>query len=54
MSEATVLQEKAKMFEQHAENAIEPVSKQHYKEMAAQYRSLLVEHLDLKHDEPAH
>jgi hypothetical protein len=54
MSEATVLQEKAEMFEQRADNAIEPISKKHYKEMAAHYRSLLVEHLYLRHDEPAH
>src|SRR5450631_4379537 len=46
MSEATVLQEKAKMFEQRADNAIERISKLHYREMAAHYRSLLVEHLD--------
>ena len=52
MSEATVLQEKAEMFEQRADNAIEPISKKHYKEMAAHYRSLLVEHLYLRHDEP--
>ena len=54
MSEATVLQEKAGMFEQRADNAIEPISKQHYREMAAHYRSLPVEHLDLRHDEPAY
>jgi hypothetical protein len=54
MSQATVLQEKAKMLEQRADNAIEPISKRHYREMAAHYRSLLVEHLDLRHDEPAH
>jgi len=51
MYEATVLQEKAQMFEQRAENAIEPISKQHFKEMAAHYRSLAVEHLAFKHDE---
>ena len=48
MYEATVLQEKAQMFEQRAENAIEPISKRHFKEMAAHYRSLAVEHLALK------
>jgi hypothetical protein len=52
-SEATVLQEKARRFEQRAEAAIDPISKQHYKEMAAHYRSLAVEHLEVKHDEPA-
>ena len=54
MSEATVLQEKARMFEQRADEAIDPISKQHYKEMAAHYRSLAVEHLEINHDEPAH
>jgi hypothetical protein len=54
MYEATVLQEKAQMFEQRAENAIEPISKQHFKEMAAHYRSLAVEHLAFKHDERAY
>ena len=54
MSEATVLQEKARMFEQRAEEAIDPISKQHYKEMAAHYRSLAVEHLEVHRDEPAH
>ena len=54
MSEATVLQEKAKMFERRAEEAIDPISRQHYKEMAAHYRSLAVEHLDIRRDEPAH
>jgi hypothetical protein len=53
MSEATVLQEKAEMFERRAENAIDPISKRHYKEMAAHYRALAVEHLDVKRDEPA-
>jgi hypothetical protein len=42
------------MFKQRAENAIEPISKQHFQEMAAHYRSLAVEHLTLKHDERAY
>ena len=54
MSEATVLLEKARMFEQRAEEAIDPISKQHYKEMAAHYRSLAVEHLEINYNEPAH
>ena len=32
---------------------VDPISKQHYKEMAAHYRSLAAEHLDVKRDEPA-
>ena len=54
MSDASFLQEKARMFELRAEEAADPISKQHYKEMAAHYRSLAVEHLELKHDEIAH
>ena len=46
MSQAKILQEKAEMFERRAESATDPISKQHYKEMAAHYRSLAVEHLD--------
>ena len=52
MSEAILLQEMARMFERRAEEAIDPISKHHYKEMAAHYRSLAVEHLDAY--EPAH
>ena len=54
MSKAKILQEKAEMFESRAENAADPISRQHYKEMAAHYRSLAAEHLDGKRDEPAH
>ena len=46
MSDASVLRQKAEVFERRAERASEPVSKQHYREMAAHYRQLLVEHLD--------
>jgi hypothetical protein len=54
MSQAKILQQKAEMFELRAANAVEPISRQHYKEMAAHYRSLAAEHLDVKRDEPAH
>jgi len=46
MSEAAVLRQKAEMFEQRAQSATDPISRQHYREMAAHYRKLLVEHLD--------
>jgi hypothetical protein len=46
MSEASVLRQKAEMFENRAESAADPISRQHYREMAAHYRKLLVEHLD--------
>lgn len=52
--EAKVFREKAEMFQRRADDAMDPLSEQHYREMAAHYRSLLVEHLDLRHDEPAH
>jgi hypothetical protein len=51
MSEASVLRQKAEMFERRAENAADPLSKRHYREMAAHYRQLLVEHLDAHADE---
>jgi hypothetical protein len=54
MSQAKILQEKAEMFERRAESGGDPISKQHYKEMAAHYRSLAVEHLEVHRDEPAH
>ena len=54
MSQAKILQEKAEMFERRAESATDPNTKQHYKEMAAHYRSLAVEHLEVHRDEPAH
>ena len=54
MTKAKELKKKAEIFEQRAKNAADPISKRHYKEMAAHYRSLAVEHLDAKRDEPAH
>ena len=54
MSQAKILREKAEMFERRAESATDPISWQHYKEMAAHYRSLAVEHLEVHRDEPAH
>ena len=53
MSEASVLRQKAEMFEQRAEQAADPISRQHYREMAAHYRQLVVEHLDTKTHEHA-
>ena len=54
MPQAKVLQEKAEMFERRAEAATDPISRQHYKEMAAHYTSLAAEHLEVHRDEPAH
>jgi hypothetical protein len=54
-SQAKILREKAEMFERRAESAADPISRQHYKEMAAHYRALAAEHLDVvNRDEPAH
>jgi hypothetical protein len=48
MSETKVYREKAEMFQRRADEAMDPLSEQHYREMAAHYRSLLLEHLDLR------
>ena len=53
-AQAKMLREKAEMFEQRAESATDPISRRHYREMAAHYRSLAAEHLDVRRDEPAH
>ncbi len=52
MSDVSVLRQKAEMFERRAESVTDPISKQHYREMAAHYRQLLVEHLEVKRREP--
>jgi len=44
MPSAKDLIERARMFEERAERARDPISRQHYREMAAHYRSLSVEH----------
>ena len=54
MSQAKILQEKAEMFERRAESATDPISRQHYKEMDAHYRSLAVEQLEIRRDEQSH
>ena len=47
MANSKELAERARMFEERAENATDPISRQHYREMAAHYRALSVEHKDL-------
>lgn len=47
MSKATELAERARMFEDRAEKANDPISQQHYREMATHYRSLSVEHQEV-------
>ena len=53
MPNAQDLIERARMFEERAERAADPISQQHYKEMAAHYRSLSVEHQEVK-SQPEH
>jgi hypothetical protein len=47
MPNAQDLIERARMFEERAERASDPISRQHYREMAAHYRSLAVEHQEI-------
>jgi hypothetical protein len=42
------LVERARMFEERADKARDPISRQHYREMAAHYRSLSVEHQETR------
>jgi hypothetical protein len=44
MSNSMELAERARMFEERAEKAIDQISRQHYREMAVHYRALSVEH----------
>ena len=53
MADASVFRQKAEMFEQRADNATDPISRQHYREMAIHYRKLMVEHLDTRTHETA-
>jgi len=39
------------MFQQRADSAADPISRNHYSEMAAHYRQLLVEPLDVRREE---
>ncbi len=48
MSDVSVLREKAEMFERRAARATDSISKRHYQEMAAHYRQLFVEHLEVE------
>jgi hypothetical protein len=51
MANAKELAERARMFEGRAEKATDPISRQHYREMAAHYRSLSVEHQEMVHSD---
>ncbi len=41
------------MFERRADEAKDPISRAHYREMAAHYRALAVEHQQVNPAEPA-
>jgi hypothetical protein len=53
MPSAKDLIKRARMFEERAEQASDPISREHYREMAAHYRSLSVEHQELT-SQPEH
>ena len=48
MSDPKELIERARMFEERAGRARDAISRQHYREMAAHYRSLSVEHQEAR------
>jgi hypothetical protein len=57
MPSAQDLIERARMFDDRADRATDPISRQHYREMAAHYRNLSVEFQEVSrqpNDEPAH
>jgi hypothetical protein len=50
MPNAQDLIERARVFEERAEQAPDPISRQHYREMAAHYRSLAIEHRETERE----
>jgi hypothetical protein len=48
MSKATELADRAQAFEKRAAKAIDLSSREHYREMAAHYRALSIEHLEVE------
>jgi hypothetical protein len=53
MPNAKDLIERARMFDERAEQAEDAISRQHYREMAAHYRALSVEHQEASRLEDA-
>jgi hypothetical protein len=47
MANAKELIERARMFDERADRARDPISRQQYREIAAYYRSLSVEHQEV-------
>jgi hypothetical protein len=50
MSGLKDLIERARMFEERAERATDPISKQHDREMAVHYRALSMEHRETERE----
>jgi hypothetical protein len=48
------LLERARMFEERAERATDPISRKHYREMAAHYRALSIEQTTTREPEMVH
>jgi hypothetical protein len=48
MPSAQDIIERARMFDERADRVTDPISRQHYREMAAHYRSLSVEHRETR------
>jgi hypothetical protein len=48
------LLERARMFEERAERATDPISREHYREMAAHYRAPSIEQTAMQEPETAH
>jgi hypothetical protein len=48
MADPAELRARAAMFEKRADEAKDPISRTHYREMAAHYRTLAVEHAPLE------
>jgi hypothetical protein len=52
MADAVELRKRAEMFERRAEEAKDPISRAHYRQMAVHYRTLAVEHQRVRAEEP--
>jgi hypothetical protein len=48
MTNAKDLIARARMFDERAERDLDPISRRHYREMAAHYRALAVEHQEVE------
>jgi hypothetical protein len=53
MADAVELRKRAEIFERRAEEAKDPISRAHYREMAVHYRTLAVEHQRIRTEESA-